>query len=147
MFVYRACGLINVEVDFHPSNTKQAGPTDILTNLSLPYIDFAAVPPPADTNQDAALLQELRAVQADFEKIKPGVARAELVKLFKQDTGGVAAPPDYQFPFQQPVIFDYRRCDCLMIEVDFDPSDSAMPRPTDVITKVSKPHINAWPGV
>jgi hypothetical protein len=145
-FIYRTCGLIKADVDFRPSSAKLAGPADIITNISMPYFDFAA-PTKADANQDAALTRELRAMQADFEQIKPGVTRAELAKLFKQNTGGVAAPPDYQFPFQQHVTFDYLRCGFITVDVDFAPSDSTKARPTDVITNVSKPYIDARPRV
>ena len=32
-FIYRACELIKVDVDFHPSTAKQAGPADLITNI------------------------------------------------------------------------------------------------------------------
>jgi hypothetical protein len=142
-FIYRACGLIKVDVDFRPSTAKPAGPADLITNSSLPYIDFAA-PTNTGSNLDAALTQELRAVQADFEKIKPGVTRAELDKLFERDNGPMVEVPDKHL-FHQHQKFDCRRCGCIFIEVDFRPSYSAKERPTDIITKVSKPYIFAGP--
>jgi len=142
-FIYRACGLIKVEVDFRPSTAKQAGPADLITNISLPYVDFAA-PTNADANLDAELTQELRAVQADFEKLKPGVTRAELVKLFERFVGPILAVPD-MYRFKQHEEFNYRRCGCIYIDVDFRHWFSKNDQPTDIITKVSKPHIFAGP--
>jgi len=142
-FICRTCGLIKADVDFLPANTQPAGPMDIITNISLPYIDFAA-PTNTGSNLDAALTQELRAVQADFDKIKPGVTRAELDKLFERDNGPMVEVPDKHL-FHQHQKFDYRRCSYIFIDVDFRPSPSTKERPTDVITKVSKPHIFAGP--
>jgi hypothetical protein len=38
-FYYRSCGLIEVDIDFAPSNSKQERPTDIIAKVSMPYID------------------------------------------------------------------------------------------------------------
>jgi hypothetical protein len=38
-FEYRGCSLIKVDVDFEATNTKKARPTDIVSKVSMPYID------------------------------------------------------------------------------------------------------------
>jgi hypothetical protein len=73
------------------------------------------------------------------------MTRAELLKLFKEETGGVAWPASKPLPFQQHQSFDYRRCWLIMVDVDFSPSDSKEARPTDIITKISRPYINGAP--
>jgi len=37
-FVYRGCDLIKVDVDFAPSDSKEARPTDTIVKISQPYL-------------------------------------------------------------------------------------------------------------
>jgi hypothetical protein len=101
----------------------------------------------AGTDQDEDLTRKLAAVFAECQTIQPGMTRAELLKLFHQDTGGVAAPPDTVFPFEPHLAFRYRKCDLIKVDVDFGPSDSKNARSTDVITKVSLPYLDGRPRV
>jgi hypothetical protein len=117
--------------------------TDSRTNIFRLSIDFAAALPPANTNLDASLMQELRPAQADFEKLKPGLTRAELVKLFQPQNPGftIWMGDDFQ-PHQS---FSYLRCRRIFVDVDFAPSNYKTVRPADVITKVSQPYIFTGP--
>ena len=113
--------------------------------LVIVALGFAVVPARAGTDNDEVLTKKLSEVYFDCRKIKPGMTRAELAKLFKEDTGGVAWPASVPFPFQPHQTFDYRSCGLIMVDVDFAPSDSKEARPTDIITKISRPYINGDP--
>ena len=110
-------------------------------------VAFAADQPAtkADTSYDKLLDQKAAEVWFDCQKIHPGMTRADLDKLFRRETGGVAVPESMRLPFREHQTFDYRRCDHIMIDVDFRPSNSKEERPTDVIIKVSNPYINCAP--
>ena len=97
----------------------------------------------SDTSQD--LTKQLAAVCFEIGKIKPGVTRAELDKIFKADTGGVAWPESKPLPFQQHRSYVYRSCWLIKVDVEFVPSDSKESQPTDIITKISKPYLDASP--
>ncbi len=92
-----------------------------------------------DTGQD--LTKQLAAVCFEIHKIKPGMTRAELDRIFRPDTGGVASSPSKPLPFQQHQSFVYRSCWLIRVDVDFSPSDSKDAQPTDIITKISKPYL------
>ena len=110
-------------------------------------LGLVVVPSRADTGVDQDLMKKLTAVWFDCQRIKPGMTRAELAKLFKEDTGGVARPPSKPVPFQRHQRFDYRQCDLIKVEVDFSPSDSKETEPTDIIIRISRPYIDASPRV
>jgi hypothetical protein len=81
----------------------------------------------------------------DCQRVKPGMTRAELVKLqmFDQDWGPIQPADDKRF--EQHTTFAYRGCFLIKIDIDFRASDSKESQPTDVITKVSMPYIDARP--
>jgi hypothetical protein len=108
-------------------------------------LGLAVVPTRAGTDNDEVLTKKIAEVYFNCRKIKPGMTRAELAKLFKEDTGGVAWPASVPFPFQPHQTFDYRSCGLIMVDVDFAPSDSKKARPTDIITKISRLYINGDP--
>ncbi len=99
----------------------------------------------ADTDTSLDLTKQLAAVWFDISKIKPGMTRAELTKLFKEDTGGVAWDESMPLQFQRHELFDYRRCGFVKVDVDFRPSDSKTERPTDIINKISRPYLDDSP--
>jgi len=41
-FAYRACSFIEIDIDFSPSDSKEARPTDIIAKVSMPFIDARA---------------------------------------------------------------------------------------------------------
>ena len=117
--------------------------TFIHTLLVVAIFSFAVVPSRAGTIPDQDLTKQIVAVLKDINRIKPGMTRAELDKVLTEARGGLqpTAPP---FPFQQHQIFFYRRCDLIYVEVDFKASDSKDERPTDIISKISKPCLGGW---
>jgi hypothetical protein len=108
-------------------------------------LGFVTVSSHAGIDIDQNLTKQLSAVLFEIHKIKPGMTRAELAKVFKEDTGSVAWPSSKPFPFVQHQRFDYRGCDLIMVDVDFSPSDSKEARPTDIIIKISKPYLDDSP--
>jgi hypothetical protein len=74
-----------------------------------------------------------------------GMTRADLEKIFQADTGGVAWPASKPLPFQQHQQFDYRSCWLIKVDVEFALSDSKEARPTDVITRISRPYLDNSP--
>ncbi len=101
------------------------------------------MPARADTTNDAAFARKIVEVFTDCQKIKPGMTRAELVKLemFDQDWGPLC-PVDLN-QFVQHATFEYRRCSLIKIDVDFAATEAKEARPTDIIMKVSMPCIDA----
>ena len=107
-------------------------------------LDLIVVPASADTTNDTDVLcNEIPHVCYECGKIKPGMTRAELIKLqmFVQDRG-----PDHPAndkTFEQHPTFEYRGCPFIKVDVDFGASSSKEAQPTDVITKVSLPYLDA----
>ena len=96
-----------------------------------------------DTSQD--LMKQLAAVCFEIHKVKPGMTRADLDRMFRADTGGVAWPASKPLPFQQHLSFVYRSCWLIKVDVEFAPSDAKEAKPTDIITKISKPYLDDSP--
>lgn len=113
--------------------------------LIIVALGLVVVPTRAGTDNDEVLTKKLTEVYFDCRKIQPGMTRAELAKLFKEDTGGVAWPASVPFPYQPHQTFDYRSSGLIMVDVDFAPSEFKEARPTDIITKISRPYINGDP--
>ena len=104
-----------------------------------------AMPARADTTNDAEFVRRLVEVFQDCQKVKPGMTRAELtaLQMFDEDRGPLQARGDHSF--MQHMTFQYRSCSLIKIEVDFAASGSKDERPTDIITGVSMPSIDARP--
>jgi hypothetical protein len=52
-------------------------------------LGLVVAPTRAGTDSDAELTKKLAVIFAECQSIKSGMTRAELFKLFKEDTGGV----------------------------------------------------------
>ena len=106
-------------------------------------VGFASETARAATTNNPDFANQLVEVFKDCQKIKPGMTRAELIKLqmFDEDFGPLHAVDDKAF--RQHTRFQYRKCSLIDVEVDFAVSASKEVRPTDVITKVSMPYIDA----
>ena len=117
----------------------------ILLLSAIAILGLVVVPARADTASDSEFTTRIVKIFGDCQKIKPGMTRAELVKLslFDEDRGPLFDPNDTSF--KQHTTFEYRANSLIKIEVDFSPSDSKAARPTDIIAKVSMPFIDARP--
>ncbi|HTX22361.1 MAG TPA: hypothetical protein VMD27_10975 [Candidatus Aquilonibacter sp.] len=87
----------------------------------------------ADTN----LTKQISEILTECQKIKPGMTRAELLKVFTMEGG---------FSTATHRTFIYRGCPYIKVDVDFnlsDPKQNALEeRPTDTISKISKPYLD-----
>jgi len=99
----------------------------------------------ADTTNDTEFVRRLVEVSRDCQKLKPGMTRAGLVRLqmFDEDWGPVR-PADNK-AFKQHTTFEYRNCSLIKVDVDFEATDTKEAQPTDIISKVSMPYIDARP--
>jgi len=97
--------------------------------------------PPEDDPKiyDVKLSMEIDKVLRECLKIRPGMTRADLLKVFKGE-GGLCGP--------EARTYVNRRCSFIKIDVTFsltDPNQRTdfldQERPTDVITSISKPYL------
>jgi len=104
-----------------------------------------AVPAHADTTNDAEFVTKIVEVFTDCQKLKPRMTRADLVKLdiFDEDLGPLHPVDDNSF--RQHAKFEYRNCSLIKVDVDFAATGANEARPTDIITNVSMPYIDARP--
>ena len=111
--------------------------------LAVVVFGIVAMPARADTTNNTEFVSKIADVFRDCQKLKPGMTRAELVQLqmFDEDRGPLYDRDDHSF--KQHATFEYRSCNLIKIDVDFGASDSKETRPTDIITKVSMPFIDA----
>src|SRR5580692_11494776 len=83
------------------------------------------------------LTKQISAILTECQKIKPGMTRAELLKVFTTE-GGLSTATHRTFV--------YRGCPYIKVDVDFTLSDSKQnavdERPTDTINKMSKPYLD-----
>ena len=86
----------------------------------------------SETNND--LTKQISAVLMQCQSIKPGMTRAELLKLFGTQGG-------WSNPTQRT--FVYKACPIVKVDVDFSPSDPKQEQATDIIRSISKPYL-AW---
>jgi hypothetical protein len=81
--------------------------------------------------------KQLSDILIECQKIKPGMARAELSKVFTTE-GGLSSATHRTFV--------YRGCPYIKVDVDFNLSDQKQKaleeRPTDSISKISKPYLD-----
>ena len=83
------------------------------------------------------LTNQIPNILAECQKIKPGMTRAELLKVFTTE-GGLSTPKHRTFV--------YRGCPFIKVDVDFTLSDSKQnavdEQPADTINKISKPYLD-----
>ena len=110
-------------------------------------LGFTVVPALADTTNNTNFAGELVRIFYDCQKLKAGMTRAELGKLqmFDQDWGPVYLANERIF--SQHTTFVYRSCPFIKVDVDFEATSSKEAQPTDIITKVSMPYLDARPRV
>jgi hypothetical protein len=92
--------------------------------------------PPANSVADTNLAKQISEILTECQKIKPGMTRAELPKVFTTE-GGISSATHRTFV--------YRGCPYIKVDVDFnlsDPKQKALEElPTDTISKISKPYL------
>ena len=97
--------------------------------------DISGVSPQLATNED--LTKQISDALIECQKIKPGMTRAELMEVFTTE-GGLSTAAWRTFV--------YRGCPYIKVDVDFTPSDPKQKmtekRPTDIISKISKPYLD-----
>jgi hypothetical protein len=108
-------------------------------------LGVVAVPARTDATNDAEFARRIVEVFKDCQHLKPGMTREELVKLqmFDQDWGPLSPADDKAF--KQHSTFEYRGCSLIKVDVDFEPKETKEAQPTDIISKVSMPYIDARP--
>jgi len=108
-----------------------------LTSLLLVILllGFCAVPSRASDKVDEDLTKKLSNILAECQKIKPGMTRADLLKIFTTEGGW---PPDADHQ-----TFVYRGCQYIKVDVVFTLSEPKTPKamPTDIISKISTPFL------
>lgn len=104
-------------------------------NLASCEIAHAAPPMPRSEPADQHH-QWLRNCLAEIEQIKIGSTREDLLQVFKESGG---------FWFRTSGTYIYRKCPYILLDVEFkliaDKHDRSHGRPTDTITKLSKPYL------
>lgn len=105
--------------------------------LFLGFLSCRTAATKIDPKIDKDLSTQISAILAECQKIKPGMTRAELDKVFTTE-GGLSTA--------QRRTFVYRGCPYIKVDVDFslsDPRQTALEeRPTDIISKISKPYLD-----
>ena len=88
------------------------------------------------TSEASDLTKQISAILTGCQKIKPGMTRAELLKVFTTE-GGLSTAMHRTFV--------YRGCPYIKVDVDFTDSDPNQKmveeHPTDTISKISKPYL------
>jgi hypothetical protein len=88
----------------------------------------------AVTETQTKLGLDIASVLKQCQTIKPGMTRAELSKVFSIE-GGLSTITHRSYV--------YRDCPYVKVDVDFAPSvaEQDVERPTDVVTRISKPYL------
>lgn len=85
---------------------------------------------------DKNLMTRISEILRECQTIGPGTMRADVEKIFTTEGG-------FFVPMHQRYI--YRRCPLIKVDVDFNrsqPNQSDIdPRPTDTVSKISKPYL------
>ncbi|MCX6908327.1 MAG: hypothetical protein NTY01_09815 [Verrucomicrobia bacterium] len=105
-------------------------------------VTILKIPRPPDydpTLYDAKLSEQIGVILRECEKIKPGMTRADLLKVFTTE-GGLSTP--------EARTYVSRRCHFIKVRVNFSLTDPNQKkdilddeRTTDVITNISKPFL------
>ena len=86
------------------------------------------------TTANEILAKQMFDILKECESIKPGMTRADLLKIFTTE-GGLST--------QTRRTFVHSRCPYIKVDVEFAPEKAKQEQPTDTITKISKPYL-AW---
>ena len=81
---------------------------------------------------DDNLTKQISGILTECQKIKTGMTRADLLKVFTTEGG---------FSTQGWRTYVHSRCPYIKVDVEFAPTKSGQEQPTDIITKISKPYL------
>jgi hypothetical protein len=132
-FDYIHCPYIKVDVEFSPVRSKGEPQSDEIKTISKPYFVIDDESPQYAFNNssiDQYFTQQM--VLKEIERIKPGMTRADLLKIFTTEGG---------FYTGKNRTFVLVRCPYIKVDVEFAPSESKKERPTDTIAKISRPYL------
>jgi hypothetical protein len=117
----------------------------LISSLRLAFVLAAAAtivscariqPRPINAKRDEKLTQQISEILKECQTIKPGMTRAELLKVFTVEGGLWTA---------RHRTYVYRQCHYIKVDVDFDlssPEQGALDTlPTDTIKKISQPYL------
>ena len=108
----------------------------VLTGCATASSARSSAPSRGANDVDKDLTKQIPGILSECQKIKPGMTRAELLKTFTTE-GGLSTAAHRTFV--------YRSCPYIKIDVDFTLSDPKQKmveeRPTDAISKISKPYL------
>jgi len=84
---------------------------------------------------DSELTKQVSNLLKECQQIKPGMTRADLLKVFTTE-GGLWSPGHRTYVL--------RRCPQIKVDVEFVPTqpDQTGEKPTDIISKISKPYLD-----
>ncbi|WP_395748471.1 hypothetical protein [Prosthecobacter sp.] len=95
-----------------------------------------ALPARAGEGIDQKLTKQVADIYVECQKIAPGVTRRELLKVFTTE-GGLSTATQRTFI--------HRQCPIIKVDVEFKLSDPKQgeldERPTDTISKISRPYL------
>ena len=131
-------------LSFEPEAHSWAGRRYILFLTREPDGHYAPVVGQTDPGEavreigvEKTLTEQLADALRECERIKPGMDREDLLKVFTTE-GGLSTAKHRTYV--------YRRCPYIKVDVDFNPSgpkqDVLDERPTDTIVKISKPYLD-----
>ena len=86
----------------------------------------------ADRSVDTNLTKQISDILKECGSIKPGMTRADLLKVFTTE-GGLSTQTRRRFA--------HSRCPYIKVNVEFARTESKQEQPTDTITKISKPFL------
>jgi len=102
--------------------------------LAVVAVGFLVAPSRAGDETDKNLTKQISDVLTECKKITTGTTRTELLKVFTTE-GGLSTATHRTFV--------HRRCPYIKVDVDFtllDPKQKDE-RPTDTVSKISKPYL------
>ena len=104
--------------------------------LAIFVVGLVTVASPVGTEIDKDLTKQISGILRETGKIIPGTTRAELLKIFTTE-GGISTAKSRTYV--------HRRCPYIKVDVEFtlsEPKQSVVEeRPTDTISKISKPYL------
>jgi hypothetical protein len=96
----------------------------------------SSAPSRGGNDVDKDLTKQISDILTECQKIKPGMTRSDLLKVFTTE-GGISTATHRTFV--------YRGCHYIKIDVEFtlsEPGQNVLEeRPTDTISKISKPYL------